>query len=112
MSAERLEAFLAQIYIDEKARERFLSDPRGEASKAGLNERELEALARLDRVGLILTVRSLQKKRKRAGGRRREGLLARARSFARFLSILVERPVRIYFGSAQRRPKDGRRHNQ
>jgi hypothetical protein len=31
-------------------------------------------------------------------------------SFA--ISIVAERPDRIYFGSAQRMPKDSRRHNQ
>jgi hypothetical protein len=34
MSAARLEAFLAKIYVDEDSRERFLADPRGEAAKA------------------------------------------------------------------------------
>ena len=63
MSAERLEAFLAKIYVDENARERFLADPRGEAAKAGLSNEEIEALEKIDRVGLILTVRSLLKKR-------------------------------------------------
>lgn len=70
MSAARLEAFLAKIYVDEKSRERFLADPRGEAANAGLNEREIRALERIDRAGLILTARSLQKKRKRLSGKR------------------------------------------
>jgi hypothetical protein len=63
VSAERLEAFLAKIYVDESARERFLADPRGEATKAGLQNEEVEALEKIDRVGLILTTRSLRKKR-------------------------------------------------
>jgi hypothetical protein len=63
MSAARLEAFLAKIYVDENSRERFLADPRGEATKAGLGEPEIEALEKIDRAGLILTARSLQKKR-------------------------------------------------
>jgi hypothetical protein len=70
MSAERLEAFLAKIYVDEKSRERFLADPRGEATKAGLGEREIEALEKIDRAGLILTAQSLQKKRRRLSGNR------------------------------------------
>lgn len=65
MSAARLEAFLAKIYVDEESRERFLADPRGEAAKAGLGEREIEALEKIDRAGLVLTTRSLQKKRQR-----------------------------------------------
>jgi hypothetical protein len=64
MSAARLEAFLAKIYVDENLRERFLADPRGEAAKVGLNEREISALEKIDRAGLILTAQSLQKKRK------------------------------------------------
>jgi hypothetical protein len=73
MSAARLEAFLAKIYVDEKSRERFLADPRGEAAKAGLNEREIGALEKIDRAGLILTARSLQKKRRRPSGKRSKG---------------------------------------
>lgn len=69
MSAARLEAFLAKIYVDESARERFLADPRGEATKAGLHNEEVEALEKIDRVGLILTVRSLQKKRQHRSDR-------------------------------------------
>jgi hypothetical protein len=70
MSAARLEAFLAKIYVDEDSRERFLTDPRGEAAKAGLNEREIDALEKIDRAGLILTAQSLQKKRRRLSGKR------------------------------------------
>jgi hypothetical protein len=70
MSAARLEAFLAKIYVDEDSRERFLADPRGEAAKAGLNEHEIEALEKIDRAGLILTAQSLQKKRRRLSGKR------------------------------------------
>jgi hypothetical protein len=70
VSAARLEAFLAKIYVDESARERFLADPRGEAAKAGLSEREIKALEKIDRAGLILTARSLQKKRQRRSGKK------------------------------------------
>jgi hypothetical protein len=70
MSAARLEAFLAKIYVDEDSRERFLADPRGEAAKAGLNEQEIEALEKIDRAGLILTAQSLHKKRRRLSGKR------------------------------------------
>jgi hypothetical protein len=72
MSAASLEAFLAKIYVDDASRERFLADPRGEAAKAGLGEREIEALENIDRAGLILTARSLQKKRRRLTGMRRK----------------------------------------
>jgi hypothetical protein len=70
MSAARLEAFLAKIYVDEDPRERFLADPRGEAAKAGLNEQEIGALEKIDRAGLILNAQSLQKKRRRLSGKR------------------------------------------
>ena len=70
MSSERLEAFLAKIYVDEDSRERFLADPRGEAAKAGLSESEIVALEKIDRAGLILTAQSLQKKRQRLTGKR------------------------------------------
>ena len=73
MSAARLEAFLAKIYVDEDSRERFLADPRGEAAKAGLNEREIGALEKIDPAGLILTAGSLQKKRRRPSGKRSKG---------------------------------------
>ena len=73
MSAARLEAFLAKIYVEEDSRERFLVDPRGEAAKAGLNELEIVALEKIDRAGLILTARSLQKKRRRLFGKKPKG---------------------------------------
>ena len=64
MSASRFEAFLAKIYVDERARAKFLSDPRGEASKAGLTAQEVEAVASIDRVGLDLLTKSLERKRR------------------------------------------------
>jgi hypothetical protein len=63
MSAARLEAFLAQIYVDETARQKFLADPRAAAAQAGLTESEIIALEQIDRVGLELTARSLARKR-------------------------------------------------
>jgi hypothetical protein len=63
MSTPGFEAFLAKIYVDEKARDRFLADPRGEASRAGLNQEEIEALEKIDRAGLELAAQSLQRKR-------------------------------------------------
>ena len=64
MSAPCLEAFLARIYVDERARARFLVDPFGEAVKAGLTEQEVEAVERIDRVGLDLISKSLERKRR------------------------------------------------
>jgi hypothetical protein len=64
MSASRFEAFLAKLYVDESARAKFLADPRGEAMKAGLTAPEVEAVARIDRVGLDLLTTSLERKRR------------------------------------------------
>jgi hypothetical protein len=63
MSASRFEALLAKLYVDETARAKFLADPRGEAMKAGLTPYEVEAVARIDRVGLDLLTTSLERKR-------------------------------------------------
>ena len=65
MSASCFEAFLAKLYVDESARAKFLADPRGEAMKAGLTEQEVEDVARIDRVGLDLLSKSLERKRRR-----------------------------------------------
>jgi len=64
MSASRFEAFLAKLYVDESARAKFLVDPRGEAMKAGLTGPEVEAIARIDRIGLDLLTTSLERKRR------------------------------------------------
>ena len=65
------EAFLARIYTDAGARSRFLEDPRGEAGRAGLDLREQEALAAVDRVGLKMAARSFAAKREATAPRRR-----------------------------------------
>lgn len=65
MSASSFEAFLAKLYVDETARARFLVDPRGEPLKAGLTTQEAEAAERIDRIGLDLLTKSLERKRSR-----------------------------------------------
>jgi len=67
----KLEAFLARIYVGDEARTRFLSDPRGEAARAGLSPAEQEALILIDRPGLELAARSFA--HKRSGKVRRRG---------------------------------------
>jgi len=62
MSA-RLEAFLARIYVETEARERFLADPRKEAAAAKLDADEIEAVVNIDRVGLRMVAESLRRKR-------------------------------------------------
>jgi len=70
MSSTLFEAFLAKIYVDAKARTRFLSDPLGEAQRAGLSPEEALDLQNIDWVGLKLASRSFEKKRlRRAQGK-------------------------------------------
>ena len=65
MSISKLEAFLARIYVDPAARERFLCSPDVEALSAGLSAEEIEAVKQIDQVGLELFVESLERKRNR-----------------------------------------------
>ncbi|MBM4298306.1 MAG: hypothetical protein FJ143_11260 [Deltaproteobacteria bacterium] len=70
MNAERFEAFLAELYTDSAARQRFLADPLGAARRAGLAEEQCAALSQIDRVGLQLAADSFAKKRAAAKQRR------------------------------------------
>jgi len=63
MKDSRLETFLARIYVDQTARERFLADPRGEATKAGLTAQQVEDVVKIDRDGLELLAASLERKK-------------------------------------------------
>ena len=63
MSAQRLEAFLATLYVDEEARSRFLADPGSQALRAGLSEEECTSLTKIDAVGLELAAHSYAHKR-------------------------------------------------
>ena len=65
MSVPLLEAFLTRIYVDAEARAKFLHDPTGEATRAGLSEDEIDSLANIDRAGLELMANSLKHKRER-----------------------------------------------
>ena len=69
MSVSKLEAFLARIYVDAKAREKFLSDPSAEALTAGLSDDEIEAVGQIDQLGLELLADSLERKRRRRSTR-------------------------------------------
>jgi len=73
MSSARLEAFLAKIYVNERARAEFLADARKVATRDGLTESEIIALEKIDRVGLELTARSLLRKRERGSKKVRPG---------------------------------------
>ena len=63
MSSPAFEAFLARIYSDAAARERFLADRRGAAELAGLAPEEVEALERIDADSLRLAAESFAAKR-------------------------------------------------
>jgi hypothetical protein len=66
----RFEAFLAELYTDDDARRRFLSDPRDAARRARLADAEVEALAAIDRLGLELAAVSFALKRAQRRPRR------------------------------------------
>ena len=61
MNDSRLETFLARIYVDREARSKFLADPRGEATKAGLTAQQVEDVIKIDRDGLELLADSLKR---------------------------------------------------
>jgi len=62
---------LARIYVDQTAREKFLADPRGEATRAGLATQEIEDVVKIDRDGLELFAHSLEHKRAHTHGNRK-----------------------------------------
>jgi hypothetical protein len=66
MSSPQFEAFLTRLYVDAEARQQFLVDPQGAGHRAGLTEKECEALARIDRIGLQMAAFSFKKKREKS----------------------------------------------
>jgi hypothetical protein len=58
-----LERFLATIYVDPAARDRFLASPEAEASRAGLSEQQCLKLKEIDFTGLQMASRSFARKR-------------------------------------------------
>jgi hypothetical protein len=89
-----LEHFLATLYVDGDARERFLAAPATEAARAGLSKEQCRALEKIDRVGLEMAARSFAHKRaskEKAGAsalrgwRRVRQSLIRLRVFAAFM---------------------------
>lgn len=67
MSDARFEEFLARIYVDEDARAKFLADPRGEASRAGLTAQQIDDVIKIDREGLEMFAASLKRKKQSHG---------------------------------------------
>ncbi len=70
MSSPALEAFLALLYTDAAARERFFRDPEAEARRAGLSAAEAIAMSRIDRAGLEMAAGSYAWKRAQHNRRR------------------------------------------
>jgi hypothetical protein len=62
---QKMERFLASLYVDAELRARFLVEPRGEAQRAGLNPAQCDALAAIDRVGLEMAANSFKRKRQK-----------------------------------------------
>ena len=65
MNDQKMEKFLAMLYVDAESRARFLSAPREEARRAGLNPAQCDALVAIDRVGLEMAARSFERKRQK-----------------------------------------------
>ena len=63
MSSSAIESYLARLYADKAAREKFLADPVGEARNAGLNDADSLAMSRIDSVGLRMAGASYASKR-------------------------------------------------
>ncbi|HTM50885.1 MAG TPA: hypothetical protein VL285_19450 [Bryobacteraceae bacterium] len=70
MSSPALERFLARIYVDAAARERFLAAPFEAAREAGLTEEQSRSLEAIDRTGLMMAARSYSRKRSAKAARR------------------------------------------
>jgi hypothetical protein len=62
---QKMEKFLASLYVDAKLRARFLDAPLEEARRAGLNSAQCEALVAIDRVGLQMAAHSFERKRQK-----------------------------------------------
>jgi hypothetical protein len=89
MSARNLEAFLARIYVDKKARSRFKINPRAEGKLAGLSNEECAALENTDWIGLEMAARSFANKRNFKHRERSQGFFNK--TLRSLFAILSER---------------------
>lgn len=76
MSAPAVEQLLARLYTDEEYRRRFLAAPFETATRAGLGPAEAQALAAIDRYGLVMAAHSYAHKRMAHTGKRRRKWLS------------------------------------
>lgn len=67
MASSRLEGFWARLAGDPAAREAFLADPVGEATRAGLTPEEVACAAAVDREAMALEARRLARSRAAPG---------------------------------------------
>ena len=65
MNDQKMERFLASLYVDPETRARFLDAPHEEARRAGLTPAQCDALAAIDRVGLQMAAHSFERKRQK-----------------------------------------------
>ena len=70
MTSAAFEVFLTRLYVDKTARDRFLKDRSGEASRAGLSPGESEALLKLNAEDLLLAANSFERKRRQRQSQR------------------------------------------
>jgi hypothetical protein len=86
-----LETFMARLYVDASARQRFLADRDGEARRAGLGEDARVSLLAVRSVDLELAARSYERKRDGKGTRppRPPALRERVRHFLARISASV-----------------------
>jgi hypothetical protein len=70
MNTAAVEQFLARLYTDADALQRFLQAPQEEAGRAGLGSEECAALARADMTGLQMAAASFAGKRQGRDGKR------------------------------------------
>lgn len=89
MSAEKVEIFLARLFVDRTLRERFLLDPEGVAGQHGLSAQECRSVAAMPVQDLQTAARSFERKRCL---KKQAGYAARARRWT-FHSI-VQRLIR------------------
>ncbi len=77
-----VERLLAQLFVDEELRERFLLDPTQIAAESGLSPAECEAVAKMPTQDLLAASRSYERKRQ---GKHTHGKFAGLRRWIRHL---------------------------
>lgn len=84
MSSPQLETFLARLYTDTQLREAFLIDPHPVANAANLTADEVDAMCKIDRIGLQMASASIASKREVYQGKRKSRFKTLSNLFARW----------------------------